>query len=100
MNTRLIPLASGLFGLFGLLGLVSLPVNAQTAPVKPASPPPAFQSALEGYQPYTDDKTVDWKAANDTTARVGGWRAYAREASAPDVPVTPVALPPPAPSKP
>ncbi len=94
MNTRLFTVA------FGLFGLASLPVQAQTTAAQPAPPPPVFQSAFEGYQPYTDDKTVDWKAANDTTARIGGWRAYAREASAPAVPASSVAMPPSAPPKP
>jgi hypothetical protein len=40
-----------------------------------------FRSAFEGYQPHTDDKTGNWKEANDTTARIGGWRAYAKEAA-------------------
>ena len=65
--------------------------NAQTSAVlsaKPVAPtavadtaPLAYRSALEGYRPYTDEKTVNWKEANDTTARIGGWRAYAKEAS-------------------
>ncbi|MDB5890275.1 MAG: hypothetical protein JWP47_1106 [Polaromonas sp.] len=42
---------------------------------------PAFRSALDGYQPYSEEKTLDWKLANEQTARIGGWRAYAREAS-------------------
>ena len=61
---------------------------ASTAP--PASPTaseqtalPAYRSALEGYQRYTEEKTVNWKDANDATARIGGWRAYAKEASQP-----------------
>ena len=29
------------------------------------------------------DKPVSWREANDTVARIGGWRAYAREAQAP-----------------
>jgi hypothetical protein len=46
-----------------------------------------FRSALDGYQPYTEEKIRSWKDANDTTARIGGWRAYAKEAqqgTAPD----------------
>jgi hypothetical protein len=43
--------------------------------------PPPYRSALEGYQRYTDEKTVNWKEANDATARIGGWREYAKEAS-------------------
>ena len=70
--------------------------TAQTsavAPVKPVTPaavadaaPPAYRSALEGYQRYTDEKTVNWKDANDVTARIGGWREYAREVSQTQVP--------------
>jgi hypothetical protein len=67
------------------IGLSSVSLaNAQPS-VQAAPKPIAFQSAMQGYQPYTNDKTVDWKAANQTTARIGGWRAYAREASAPAV---------------
>ena len=54
-------------------------VSAQTSTDSPA--PPAYRSALEGYQPYTDEKIVNWKEANDNTGRIGGWREYAKEAS-------------------
>ena len=70
--------------------------HAQPAapPAAPPTPQPlAFQSALQGYQPYTDDKIGNWKAANDTTARIGGWRAYAKEASAPAATPAPVPVP-------
>ena len=63
---------------------VALAQPAQTPQDTPGVTKPApagFQSALDGYKPYTDDKTVDWKAANDTTAKIGGWRAYAKEAA-------------------
>lgn len=80
----------------GLFGLATLAVHAQPATPNPLQPPRpvAFQSAFEGYQPYTDDKPVDWKSANDTTARIGGWRAYAKEASAPAVSDADVTAPP------
>ena len=45
-----------------------------------AAPPP-YRSAFEDYQPYTDEKIVNWKESNDTTARIGGWREYAKEAT-------------------
>ena len=87
-------------------GLVALPVLAlalwtsaahgqAAAPAAPDAPaaampagttPAAFRSALEGYQPYTDEKTVNWKEANDTTGRIGGWREYAKEARQPQTP--------------
>ena len=94
MNTRIFILA------YGLTSMFSLTAQAQTAPAPPSAPqPPGFQSALDSYQPYTDDKTVDWKAANDTTARIGGWRAYAKEAAAPASAAKPEAAPT-APAKP
>jgi len=67
--------------------------QAQTAPVAPTLEEKApraqaatasFQSALDGYKPYTDETTGNWKEANDLTARIGGWRAYAKEASGPE----------------
>ena len=61
------------------LSLLAWPLagTAQT----PATPAPlAYKSAFEGYQPFTDDKTVNWKEANDNVARIGGWRAYAKQA--------------------
>ncbi len=56
---------------------------AQTAPTgqKAQTAPDKFQSALTGYKPYTEEKTGNWKEANETTARIGGWRAYAKEAA-------------------
>ena len=60
---------------------------AQPAPTPTANPRMAeaatagFKSVLEDYKPYTEENTVDWKAANDTTSQIGGWRAYAKEAA-------------------
>jgi hypothetical protein len=36
------------------------------APRLPGAVPAGFVSVLEGYKPYTEEKTVNWKAANDT----------------------------------
>lgn len=56
---------------------------AQTLP--PVTPPsttlPTYQSALDGYQPFADEKLAPWKESNDNVGRIGGWRAYAKEAS-------------------
>jgi hypothetical protein len=48
-----------------------------------ATPPPVltYRSALEGYQPFADEKPIPWKEANETVYRRGGWQAYAKEAS-------------------
>ncbi len=53
--------------------------GAQTA--ANSRPPPAYRSTLENYQPFTEEKIVNWKEANDSAARIGGWREYAKEAS-------------------
>ena len=76
-----------------LAALAAAPVSAQsTAGPAPSpspqgaahspTPPLAWRSAFDGYQPYTDAKVLPWKQSNDTVGAVGGWRAYAREAQA------------------
>ena len=78
----------------GYLALLAWPLasaaQTQAAPTL-ALPPITFKSAFEGYQPFTDDPAGRWREANDTTARIGGWRAYAKEAAgaAPEKPVPP-----------
>ena len=86
-----------------LVALASTSVYAQTsASVPPAAAvskpaaPLAFSSAFEGYQPYTDEKTANWRQANDNTARIGGWRAYAKEAAEPAPATAPSLVPSPA----
>lgn len=75
---------------------------AQPAPPPAPVPEPfAFRSALEQYQPYAPQPVGSWRGANDTVGRIGGWRAYAREAAAseaaaPAVAAPAVAAPPPA----
>jgi hypothetical protein len=66
----------------GLSGTAVAQATAPSpSPVLTAEPATTgFRSALDGYQPYTDEKILSWKDANDTTARIGGWRAYAKEA--------------------
>lgn len=55
------------------------PVDAQTA-----VPPLIYVSSLKDYRPFGDQKVESWKELNDNVARVGGWRAYARQAQEPD----------------
>ncbi len=40
-------------------------------------------SALASYRRLGEDRSLGWKDANDAAQRIGGWRAYAREAAAP-----------------
>ncbi|HSV50721.1 MAG TPA: hypothetical protein VLJ57_01290 [Burkholderiaceae bacterium] len=60
---------------------VASPSGTSTAPSTASAI--TYQSALEGYQPYRDEKIKPWKESNDTVGRVGGWRAYAKEAAEP-----------------
>lgn len=41
-----------------------------------------FNSTFTGYRAYTDQSVGSWREANDEVGRIGGWRAYAREAAA------------------
>ena len=63
--------------------MVTSALYAQTAvtvapPTTEAIAP--YASVFKDYKPYTDEPIVNWKAANDTTASIGGWREYARQA--------------------
>ena len=71
-----------------VLGALAAAAQAQTAPAAHAAMPapaaaPGWRSAFDGYQPFSDEKTLSWRQANDTVQSVGGWRAYAREAAQP-----------------
>lgn len=43
-----------------------------------------YQAALTGYRSFRDEKVSSWQASNDNVARIGGWRAYAREVREPE----------------
>jgi hypothetical protein len=81
-------------------------MGALAAMARPAPPPAespetataaSYQSALEGYRGFTDDKPIPWRTANEIVLLRGGWQAYAREASnaaAGDGGTTPLPPPP------
>lgn len=57
-----------------------------------ASVPAArHRSAFEHYRRLGDAPAVPWRQANDTVERIGGWRSYAREATAPAAAASPSA---------
>lgn len=95
MTIRLYSTLPAVVGLL-VVSLGATQARAQSAAPSPANlvrpaateqaAPPAYRSALAGYQRYTEEKTVNWKEANDAVARIGGWRAYAKEASQPQAP--------------
>ena len=60
--------------------------GASSAPPDPADakasvPLVQYQSPLREYRPFGDNNNTAWKDANDTVGKIGGWRAYAREAA-------------------
>ncbi|MES2069296.1 MAG: hypothetical protein V4488_03035 [Pseudomonadota bacterium] len=55
------------------------PLDAQAA-----VPAPGYRSSLQDYRPHAGQEVSAWKELNDATARVGGWRAYAKQAQQPD----------------
>ncbi len=61
------------------------PRAAKPDPLNPQAAVPALvhASAFAAYRRYADAAPIAWKEANDTVARIGGWRAYAREAAEP-----------------
>ena len=78
-----------------LLSAGTLPVSAQSAqgaaPAKRPDPtdaratvpPVVHRPAIAKAAPPAEVPVGSWSQANDTVWRIGGWRAYAREAAAP-----------------
>jgi hypothetical protein len=86
--------------------MAALPCLAMaTAPADPLdakAPVPAvhYQSTLKRSAAPGAERAVSWREANDTVTRIGGWRAYAREAQAPQPAASAAPIPAPSPSKP
>ena len=45
-----------------------------------AVPPLVYRPALQHYRPLPELQLQPWRESNERVARIGGWRAYAREA--------------------
>ncbi len=68
---------------------VTAPTTTPAKPMAAATKQPPKQalnhkSSFDNYRPYSDEKAANWKAANDEVGRIGGWRAYLKEAQEPD----------------
>lgn len=81
-------LASLFVSLFATLTAQAQPAGpaARPDPLDPRAGVPAlsYESSFSQYRRLGDDKPISWREANDTVARIGGWRVYAREAQQPD----------------
>lgn len=86
----------------GLAALALAALSAQAdAPARQPRPDPLdpqarvpalrYESSLKPDLRPADGKPLSWREANDTVARIGGWRVYARQAQQPDP--APVAAP-------
>jgi hypothetical protein len=62
------------------------PAPTRPDPLNPAAAVPAatHASALARYRSAGEVKVGSWREANDAVTRIGGWRAYAREAALPE----------------
>jgi hypothetical protein len=73
------------------------PTRPDPADAKAATPALQYRSALAGYRRLdAESPPLAWREANDRVERIGGWRAYAREATAPasaPVPATAASAP-------
>lgn len=67
----------------GILLLLAATATAQTTAdaARPSLPSKLqYVSPLRAYKPYADQAVESWREANDRVGRIGGWRAYAKEA--------------------
>lgn len=65
------------------------------ADARAATAPLVHRSTFAGYRRLgAETPPLAWREANDRVERIGGWRAYAREANAPAVPASAPAAPP------
>jgi hypothetical protein len=71
---------------FGALVALAQPTPSRPDPLDAQAPVPAvtYRSPLETYRALGEVRPVPWRAANDTVNRIGGWRAYARQAQQPE----------------
>lgn len=56
--------------------------GAARNPADPGAQTPSlhYKSPFAGYRPFAGGAVGPWRDANDEVARIGGWKAYAREA--------------------
>jgi hypothetical protein len=87
-----------------LVGSLALSAQAQTQAraiaadpldAKAAVPALVYRSALTGYPRMAQPPAMGWREANDNVTRIGGWRAYAREAQQPPASAPAASAPPP-----
>lgn len=66
---------------------------AADMPPSGANPAAAWLSAFHGYKPHGESTVAPWRESNEQVGRIGGWRAYAREAQGAAAPAPAAAVP-------
>ena len=56
------------------------PATRDPADPRVEAPPLVHRSPFATYRVFTGDGPGSWRGVNDEVARIGGWKAYAREA--------------------
>ena len=60
----------------------------QAAAAQGTAAPIDYKSAFDGYQRFSDEEVQPWKDSNATVEKIGGWRAYAKEAQGAKAPAS------------
>lgn len=66
--------------LAGLSGAAAAQPAADPADAKAKVPTVAYESPFAGYRKHAETAVAPWRGVNDEVGRIGGWKAYAREA--------------------
>jgi len=85
VNATIRKLAASLLALMAGGPSLSAAQAAGAAPVGPGDPNAAvpaveYRSPFARYRPLGEVTTGPWRAVNEEVGRIGGWKAYAREA--------------------
>jgi hypothetical protein len=81
VNLRIaLALAAGLSAAGAVAQGAPEPVARDPADPRAEAPPLVHRSPFASYRVFTGDGPGSWRGVNDEVARIGGWKAYAREA--------------------
>lgn len=90
---RAAALASALLPALLAAACAAAPAAPPADPADPTNPRAAVpelrhRSSFATYRPLGDDPPLAWTEANERVRRIGGWRAYAREAAQREAPAS------------
>jgi hypothetical protein len=74
-----VALAAGLSAASAVAQGTAAPTARDPADPRAETPPLVHQSPFASYRIFAGDGPGSWRGMNDEVARIGGWKAYARE---------------------